>query len=249
MEPVNHLQQPVIASTGVFECGDLDRIRERADGDHRSILSLGDGAAQNQKQEGDGRNFDQWSCDVRCCAAPYQKGKNALFDSINMASTEISEEEQRRLTAQFLRDFIKATPNKKLRIGIVLVEDLYERSFGDGMTIYLQRAFWSLAAAKMCVEWIYRNQSPKAVFYGFTARDVEVSEDSTGRWNFAPLDGDELRIYSGDLERALVGNSSDWRESLSYVFGRKLEEPDFGDTPPDGWTALCLTPQRVAMPD
>ena len=63
MEPVNHLQQPVIASTGVFQGSDLGRICECFNRSNGSILSLGNRAAQNQKQEGDGRNFDQCSCD------------------------------------------------------------------------------------------------------------------------------------------------------------------------------------------
>ena len=63
MEPVNHLQQPVIASTGVFECGDLGRISEGSNRNHGSILSLGDGAAQDQEQKDDGGKFDQCSCD------------------------------------------------------------------------------------------------------------------------------------------------------------------------------------------
>lgn len=45
------------------DADDLGRVREGSNRNHGSVLSLGNGAAQNQKQEGDGRNFDQWSCD------------------------------------------------------------------------------------------------------------------------------------------------------------------------------------------
>ncbi|MCF7788694.1 MAG: putative molybdenum carrier protein [Prosthecobacter sp.] len=63
MEPVNRFEQPVIASTGVFECGDLGWISEGSNRNHGSILSLGDGAAKDQEQKNGGGKFDQCSCD------------------------------------------------------------------------------------------------------------------------------------------------------------------------------------------
>ena len=165
---------------------------------------------------------------------------NAIFTIQPMANTEISDEEQQNIAAKFLRTLIETTANKTLRIGIVLVEDYYERAFGDGKTIYLQRAFWSFTAASSCVDWIERNRSPDAVWLRFQAHDVEVSVEDKERWVFHSLDGEELDIYSMHLERAVIGNASDWRESLSYAFGRKTEEPDFGDIPPNGWKELGL---------
>lgn len=156
----------------------------------------------------------------------------------------MSESEQRHIAGNFLRGLIEIAPDKKLRLGLVLVEDCYERSFGDGTTIYLQRAFWSLGAARRCVEWIERNRSPNRSWLGLTARDVEAFTDGPHHWHYHPLDGEELNIYLGgssDLERALIGDASDWRRSLSYCLGREAEEPDFGDASPDGWTALGLT--------
>ena len=157
-----------------------------------------------------------------------------------MANTEISDVEQQNIAAKFLHALIETTANKTLRIGIVLVEDYYERAFGDGKTIYLQRAFWSFTAASSCVDWIKRNQSPNGLMLGFQARDVEVSVENKEHWILHPLDGKALDIYSMHLERAVIGNASDWRESLSYAFGRKTEEPDFGDIPPNGWKELGL---------
>ena len=153
-----------------------------------------------------------------------------------MANTEISE---------FLHALIETTANKTLRIGIVLVEDHYERAFGDGKTICLQRAFWSFTAASSCVDWIKRNQSPNGLMLEFQARDVEVSVEDKKHWILHPLDGEALDIYSMQLENALIGNHSDWQHSLSYAFGRgrKTEEPDFGDIPPNGWKELGLNLQ------
>ena len=165
---------------------------------------------------------------------------NAIFTIQPMANTEISDEGQQNIAAKFLRTLIETTANKTLRIGIVLVEDYYERAFGDGKTIDLQRAFWSFTAASSCVDWIERNRSPNAVFLGFQARHVEVSVEDKKRWIFHPLDGGQLDIYSMNLERAMIGNASDWQQSLSYAFDRKTEEPDFGDSPPKGWKELGL---------
>jgi hypothetical protein len=162
-----------------------------------------------------------------------------------MANTEISDVEQRNIAAKFLHALIETTANKTLRIGIVLVEDHYERAFGDGKTICLQRAFWSFTAASSCVDWIKRNQSPDGLMLEFQARDVEVSVEDKEHWILHPLDGEELDIYSMDLESAVIGNAFDWRLSLSYAFGYKSSyafghEPDFGDIPPNGWKELGL---------
>lgn len=145
-----------------------------------------------------------------------------------MNKDEIKTEPLREpITEESLKAFLKSLPGRVLTIGVVHVEDVYERIFGDGYSSSPQRAFLSLMAAKRCAEWMNRRVAITHVLACAEVRELELRLNAS---DALCLPANEEPGTLEEILKLLNGRDFGWLMTLKHDVGCDVAEPDFENT-------------------
>jgi len=144
------------------------------------------------------------------------------------------------VTESALKELIRTRPERRLRLGVVYVEDIYETAFGDGYFSYPQRVFFSLGAAQRCAEWVTTRSEERVrqggdVGYRAEARPIEVVLDAADKLRVPrPAGAEGYNWEEIKLISLIQGNDPDWITIIRHCLVGAAEMPDFRDTAPGG---------------